>query len=186
MGFSATSTSAGTMSVDLVPESRRAEGIGYYALANTIGMAIAPGIGLFMLQRFGSPALLAAGFVAGCIAIAGGCRLSYEKKRKPAVPAANALESIREKQEADPMGPSAENTPGQKRRNAFMDKRILKTALVAFFVVFPYGGIMGYIASYGRDLGIAEIGLYFTMYAAAGYSASGFSSGGFRTDTAFP
>jgi len=160
VGFSATSTSAGTMSVDLVPESRRAEGIGYYALANTIGMASAPGIGLFMLQRFGSPALLAAGFAAGCIAIAGGFRLSYEKKRKLMAAAANAKGS-------GPKAPSAEDPPGQSRRNAFMDERILKTALVVFFVVFPYGGIMGYIASYGRDLGIAEIGLYFTVYAAA-------------------
>lgn len=173
VGFSATSTAAGTMSVDLVPESRRAEGIGYYALANTIGMAIAPGIGLFMLQRFGPPALLAAGFFAGCIAIVGGFRLSYERKKKLMAAASNTSESKREGQNssnekgADPKGLSAEDAPGQIRRNAFMDQRILKTALVVFFVVFPYGGIMGYIASYGRDLGIAEIGLYFTMYAAA-------------------
>ena len=50
VGFSGSSTSASAMSADLIPASRRAEGIGYYSLANTVGMAIGPDLGLRALR----------------------------------------------------------------------------------------------------------------------------------------
>ncbi|WP_219432367.1 hypothetical protein [Oenococcus oeni] len=41
----------------------------------------------------------------------------------------------------------------------------MPTCLVILFTIMPYGAIMAYIASYGINQGIENIGLYFSMYA---------------------
>ena len=168
-GFSATSTSGGTMSADLVPASRRAEGIGYYALANTMGMALAPALGLFLMQQISNAALLVGGVIAGSLSLLGGLFIRYERNRKaalknPAEEKSNHGEKV--SQESDAALAQQAPTP-QVKRGFYLDSHVLKTALIAFFVVFPYGGIIGYIASYGQDIGVAQIGLYFTCYAMA-------------------
>jgi len=57
-----------TMAIDVLPSSRRNEGIGYYGLSNNLAMAIAPTVGLYVYHRTGDfrllfwMALLIAGF----------------------------------------------------------------------------------------------------------------------------
>ncbi len=80
IGFSASSTSGSAIAADLVPASRLTEGIGYYTLANTIGMALGPGLGLNMFQR-GSWWLFGAGTLIGIISLVTGLSLNYERKQ---------------------------------------------------------------------------------------------------------
>ncbi|PAF17589.1 MFS transporter, partial [Shouchella clausii] len=40
----------GTAAVDVVPNSRLGEGMGYYGLSVTIGMIIAPSLGIYLYQ----------------------------------------------------------------------------------------------------------------------------------------
>ena len=47
-----------TVAIDVLPSSRRTEGIGYYGLSNNLAMAIAPTIGIFLYQWTGSFELL--------------------------------------------------------------------------------------------------------------------------------
>ena len=47
-----------TVAIDVLPSSRRTEGIGYYGLSNNLAMAIAPTIGIFLYQWSGSFELL--------------------------------------------------------------------------------------------------------------------------------
>ena len=47
-----------TVAIDVLPSSRRTEGIGYYGLSNNLAMAIAPTIGIFVYQWSGSFELL--------------------------------------------------------------------------------------------------------------------------------
>lgn len=46
----ATTVANSTVAIDVLPSSRRAEGIGYYGLSNNLGTAIAPTIGLLIYQ----------------------------------------------------------------------------------------------------------------------------------------
>lgn len=50
----ATTVSCSTVAIDVLPASRRAEGIGYYGLSNNLATAISPTIGLFVFQWTGS------------------------------------------------------------------------------------------------------------------------------------
>ncbi|WP_373665327.1 MFS transporter [Sporomusa silvacetica] len=160
VGFSASSTAASTMAADLVPASRRTEGIGFYTLANTVGMALGPDLGLYMLQQHGAWWLFGTGVLAGIASLGIGMFLNYEKKRRLAQSGSIAThEIIRDT--------AASSRPGKlsSKWTMLFEKSVLPTCLVLLFAVMPYGAIMGYIASYGIDQGVGDIGLYFSVFA---------------------
>lgn len=48
--FGASTVANSTVAIDVLPSSRRTEGIGYYGLSNNLAMAIAPTIGIFIYK----------------------------------------------------------------------------------------------------------------------------------------
>ena len=48
--FGMLTTANATAAIDVLPSSRRTEGIGYYGLSNNLGMALAPTIGIFIFS----------------------------------------------------------------------------------------------------------------------------------------
>lgn len=48
--FGALTVSNSTVAIDVLPSSRRTEGIGYYGLSNNLAMALAPTIGIFVYR----------------------------------------------------------------------------------------------------------------------------------------
>ena len=52
--FGAITVANSTVAIDVLPSSRRTEGIGYYGLSNNLAMAVAPTIGIFLYQYTGS------------------------------------------------------------------------------------------------------------------------------------
>ena len=48
--FGALTVSNSTVAIDVLPSSRRTEGIGYYGLSNNLSMAIAPTVGVFVYK----------------------------------------------------------------------------------------------------------------------------------------
>ena len=52
--FGAITVANSTVAIDVLPSSRRTEGIGYYGLSNNLAMAIAPTIGIYLYQYTGS------------------------------------------------------------------------------------------------------------------------------------
>ena len=48
--FGALTVANSTVAIDVLPSSRRTEGIGYYGLSNNLAMAIAPTIGIFVYR----------------------------------------------------------------------------------------------------------------------------------------
>ena len=67
--FGALTVSNSTVAIDVLPSSRRTEGIGYYGLSNNLSMAIAPTIGIFVYRYTHSFELLF--WVALIVACAG-------------------------------------------------------------------------------------------------------------------
>ena len=56
--FGALTVANSTVAIDVLPSSRRTEGIGYYGLSNNLAMAIAPTIGIFIYKLTASFELL--------------------------------------------------------------------------------------------------------------------------------
>ncbi|MBQ8096384.1 MAG: MFS transporter [Prevotella sp.] len=67
--FGALTVANSTVAIDVLPSSRRTEGIGYYGLSNNLAMALAPTIGIWLYQLTGSFELLF--WVALAVAFAG-------------------------------------------------------------------------------------------------------------------
>lgn len=65
-----TTVSASTIAIDVVPSSRRAQGIGYYGLSMNIAMAIAPLVGLEIYKCYGYTILIATAIVSSFLALA--------------------------------------------------------------------------------------------------------------------
>ena len=56
--FGALTVSNSTVAIDVLPSSRRTEGIGYYGMSNNLAMAIAPTVGIFIYKFTASFELL--------------------------------------------------------------------------------------------------------------------------------
>ena len=65
-----TTTSNSTIAVDIIPSNKRGEGIGYFGISTTLGMALGPAIGSFILQHGGYQAMFIAGFIISLVSMA--------------------------------------------------------------------------------------------------------------------
>lgn len=142
LSFGFTTTASGTLAADIVPETKRGEGLGYYSLSNTLAMAVGPGLGLAILGQASFSVLF-----TSCLAIAA-AGFAF-------VPGINAP-------------PIAKG----KSKNGFCSSdlfeiRVLPQSLITFCVAWLYGGIISFIALFGKQIGIENVGSYFLAYAAA-------------------
>lgn len=83
--FGATTVANSTVMIDVLPSSRRTEGIGYYGLSNNLAMAIGPSVGLYLYNTVHDFELL---FGLSLAMAAGGllCDATLDCKARPAVP----------------------------------------------------------------------------------------------------
>src|SRR5688500_2122119 len=123
---------------NLLPEGRRAEGIGYWGLSTLMGVAVAPAAGFWMYSRgwlwlcVGSAAL---NLVMAVIAT----QLHDDVPRPPAATA--------------------------ERRGGVLEWRVLIISVTLALYSFGYGGITSFTAMYADANGVVPKGLYLTTLA---------------------
>lgn len=141
--FGATGVSLSTVAIDVLPSSRRAEGIGYFGLSNNIATAIAPSVGLLLFSRFHSYDML---FALSFLCSLAGVIVDSTLRLKP-------------------------RPLAQGKQPLSLDRFILVRGWALFIVVFTlafaYSVITTYVAIYGRErLGITTgTGLFFALFA---------------------
>ena len=139
----ATTVANSTVAIDVLPSSRRAEGIGYYGLSNNLGTAIAPTIGMLIYQWTANYDLI---FLISFISAGIGFIINSSLHLKP-------------KQTND-------QSP---KRPISLDRFLLlkgwPEALCMVGYSFSYGVVSTYIAIYAKqELGITTgTGLFFTL-----------------------
>jgi MFS family permease len=131
-------SSASAIMTDFIPVSRRTEGLGYWGLAPTAAIAIAPAVGM-AVHRFGWFALCAEIAVLSALMAVWAARLPGGEQRK-----------------------AKTSLPGPAE---LWDFRVLKTALSFSVISFGYGGITSYVAILSRERGIHPESLFFTVFA---------------------
>ena len=142
--FGALTVANSTVAIDVLPSSRRTEGIGYYGLSNNLAMALAPTIGIFIYRYSHSFELLF--WLALIVACAGwlvDSTVMIEKKEK------------NEKRK--------ENSPLSWDRFFLIRGWLLGANMVAFG--FSFGVLSNYLAIYGKEvMGITGgTGAYFML-----------------------
>lgn len=139
--YSISTTATGTMAADILPTSRLGEGMGYFGLASSLSMALAPLLGIWLIDNYGYFELFSSiNVLALCAMLAVLC-ISYTSKLKP--PATTV------------------------RWNNVFEKSAIPISLVTFFLATVFGAIISFVALHARELGIGLIGLFFTAKALA-------------------
>ncbi len=159
----ATTVANSTVAIDVLPSSRRAEGIGYYGLSNNLGTAIAPTIGMLIYQWTSSYDLIfLVSLITAGIGFAINCTL--KTPRPPLGGGVLAQRGQTCKNEQSPSSP-----PKGRRGVISLDRFLLlkgwPEALCMVGYSFSYGVVSTYIAIYAKqELGITTgTGLFFTL-----------------------
>jgi MFS family permease len=124
---------------DSIPESRRAEGIGYWGMSTMLAVAVAPTAGLWIYQHHGWTWLCAEGVVLNLVMAAIAFNL-------PETDVAARL------------------TRDRFFGGHMVEWRVAAVALSLFVVSFGYGGVTSFVAVYAERNGISPKGIFFTVF----------------------
>ena len=134
-----TTVSGSTIAVDIIPPAKRGEGIGYFALSTTLGMSVGPVIGLFVCHHWGYASM----FVSGCFISFASLACAYVVHLRKRFVVGKRI---------------------QLRWNSLFDKNSIRPSINVFITMIAYGGLVSFIALYGREIGIQNSALYFLIF----------------------
>jgi MFS family permease len=145
------SVSANTVAIDIIPTSRRAEGIGYFGVNMNIAMAIAPFFAIEIYEKKSFSTLISVALVMGALAILVICFIKVPKR-----------ELFEHKQPIS--------------LDRFLLIKGLPILLNQIFITFGWGTLAAYAVLYGIESGVKNAGLFF-LFLAAGIIVSRITSG---------
>ncbi|TCL57706.1 putative MFS family arabinose efflux permease [Hydrogenispora ethanolica] len=136
-GWGSCQTAATTVASDLIPKTRFGEGIGYFSLTGTVTMALGPALGMFLVNRLGFGPMFLS--AALLAGVAAWLALTIAYPRCPAVP----------------------------ERLSLVERTAIPATAVGFFVAMTYCAVITFLGLYATDLGIGNVGPFFTAYVVA-------------------
>ena len=152
VSFGMVTVSGNPIVIDIMPASRRGEGLGYYGLANNIAMSIGPMTGLFLHDAGADYTLIFCCSLGSCL-IGFLCASLVKTTYKPPV----------------------------KREPISLDSFILLKGIPAGFSLLllsiPYGMTTNYVAMYAKQIGIQSSTGFFFTFMALGMAVSRLFSG---------
>jgi MFS family permease len=141
VGFGMASTTFPTMTSNVIPPRRMGEGMGYFGLSTSLAMSIGPTIGLTLLRQYGFGSLIVgATLVVAAIFPLTWLVRSLLKQPEPAV--------------VPSQGAAA-------KRGPFIERAILLPFSLNFLLSIAYGGLLGFMALFGKEAHLANVGYFF-------------------------
>ncbi len=139
--FGFVTTAGNSLVVDIMPASRRGEGLGYFGVANNLAMAIGPMISLFMHESYSFNSIFYTAIASGIVGFG----------------FATAIKS----------GKKMEQTGKQPIAfDRFFLFKGFNAGVCLMLMGIPYGMVVTYVALYGKELGIKSgIGVFFSLMA---------------------
>ncbi|MBU8880384.1 MFS transporter [Bacillus sp. FJAT-29790] len=135
----------GTAAVDVVPNSRLGEGMGYFGLSVTIGMIIAPSLGIYLFQITSFTNLIYISSILGVIALV---LLAIVRYQTP--------EAVKNMKKEDLTF---------SYFGSLVEKSSWFPAFVTMIICFGYGSIVTFIVIFGEERGIDQIFLFYLVNA---------------------
>lgn len=144
--FGIGSTATSTIAADIIPSSRRGEGMGYFATSTNLAMAVGPFLGLWISQQFDYTMIFLVTTILSIIAIVATLFLKVTK-----------LEVIQQ--------------PKAIKRgfhlNDYFEKSTLPIAMLVMIFGFVYSSILSFLSSYAEEIQLVDAAsFFFVMYAA--------------------
>ena len=135
----------GTAAVDVIPNSRLGEGMGYFGLSITIGMIIAPSLGIFLYKITSFTNLIYISAFLGVIAV---ILLTAVRYQTPEA----VLNTRKEELKFSYIGSSVE-------------KSSWFPAFITIIINLGYGSVVTFIVIFGQERGIEQIFLFYIFNA---------------------
>jgi MFS family permease len=150
--WGAATISSSTVAVDNMPADKKGEGLGYFSLSVTLAMSIGPIVGLFICRQFGYPIMFMSTLLISLIAFV--CVLFAYKPQQYEIP---------------------------KEKLAFnwhhlFDATSILPSINLLVFMLSYGGLLSFIALYGKEIGVQNTSLFFLVFA-IGIAVSRMTSG---------
>lgn len=140
-GIAATATSA--VVLEVIPEKRKGEGVGYFSLFMSLAMVIGPFVGLWLTTNISYNAMFIAVIVFSLLALI--CAAVT------AIP-----QAVRK--------PKARSSWDIKN---YVEPKAIPISLAGFVLAFSYGAISTFISVYAKSIGLEKIASYFFIVFAA-------------------
>lgn len=132
--------SANTVAIDIIPASRRAEGIGYFGVNSNIAMALAPFIGVKIYDGYGFHALISAALFMGFLAVLAAAFIKVPRREC-----------------------STDHAPISLDR--FILVKAIPILLNQLLLAFGWGTLVAFAVLYGNEVGIPNAGIFFLFLA---------------------
>lgn len=141
IAFGFGSTIMPTLVSQMIPRGRLGEGVGYFGLSTSLAMSLGPIIGLSVLDVYGFARLTALGAAAVALII----------------PLLLLFRSV----PPQPVKPRPAAAESERRRKMPLNARLLVPALLNMLISITYGGLLSFLALFGKEAQLAHVGLFF-------------------------
>ncbi|MBS4192171.1 MFS transporter [Bacillus sp. FJAT-49705] len=144
IGFGMATTATGAIVADIIPNERKGEGLGYYAMFMNLAMVIGPFAGLTIIQYASFNWIFGLSSILAIFALLLSLLVQVPKSM-----------------------PSPKNTADAKfSLSSFFEKSALPVSIVAGILAFGYSGILSFISVYAKQLGLlTAASFFFVVYA---------------------
>lgn len=157
LAFSLSHTAIGTTAVDVLPAKRLGQGLGYFAITSSISMAVAPAVGLWMVEKSGffpmfilSTSLAVLAFIFSLIAT---YKIDVKSIKKQA-PKSKGL-----------------------TWSDFVEKKAVPASIIVGLLAMLFGAVISILVLFAAQNGIANVGIFFTVNALAMIVSRPFADG---------
>lgn len=143
IGFGMATTVAGTIVANMIPISRRGEGMGYFIMSTNLAMVIGPFLGLTAIQAWGSDALFIMSAIGAFAALVTGLFVKLPKK-----------ENIQE----------FPRVPFSFKQ--YFEASTVPISIVGAFFAIIYSSILSFVSVYAHQIHLGNVSsLFFVVYA---------------------
>jgi MFS family permease len=142
------STAIGTMSTAIIPKERRGEGIGYYMLSFTVGSAIGPFLGMFLIAHGSYTAIFSVCAFSAVMSLVNALLLNVPESLFPAEKQQTTRES------------------GFKITN-FFELSALPICILTALIYFSYSSVLSFLSSFAKQYNlVTAASFFFIVYSA--------------------
>jgi MFS family permease len=144
IGFGMATTAAGAIVADLIPISRRGEGMGYFIMSTNMAMVLGPFIGLTAIQQWGAETLFIISVIVAIGALITGLSVKVTESVQTDQPVVRSAFSFR----------------------SFFEASAVPIAVVGCFLAIVYAALLSFVSVYATEIHLTEISsLFFVVYA---------------------
>ncbi|MGG1676791.1 MFS transporter [Neobacillus sp. NRS-1170] len=144
IGFGMATTAAGTIVADIIPNSRRGEGMGYFIMSANLAMVLGPFIGITAMNQWGPEVLFTLSIIGALASLIAGLFVKIEKREQPKQEVAYSTFSFRN----------------------YFETSAVPISLIGAFFALVYSSILSFVNVYANEVHLSAVSsLFFVVYA---------------------